>query len=261
VLYTGQTSIDGAFYTGEHEAILDQQTFDLVQTRLQQNSATRGNAHRTKMEVLLRGLIYCSACGSAMYPTYSSSKERRYRYYVCLRAQQRTQDYCATKAVSATAVENAVVESIRGVGVHPRVLEGTAQAARRAVTEQTSRFRDELNTVQVRIKNLKSQLARMRQNDQLREASLKEQIVREEAHAAELKRRLRDSERLQLDENELRRTMSSFDALWKAMNIHEQRLLLLQLLDRVGYDGRTSKVTVSFKSAGIKKLCQRGANP
>ena len=80
----------------------------------------------------------------------------------------------------------------------------------------------------------------------------------EEAHVAELKRRVQEGERLQLDENHLRRTMSSFDALWKAMNIQEQRLLLLQLLERVGYDGRTGKVIVSFKSAGIKKLCQRG---
>ena len=42
------------------------------------------------------------------------------------------------------------------------------------------------------------------------------------------------------------------------MNIQEQRLLLRQLIERVGYDGRTGKVTISFKSAGIKKLCQRG---
>jgi site-specific DNA recombinase len=100
----------------------------------------------------------------------------------------------------------------------------------------------------------------MRQADPAREASLKEQIVTEEAHAVELKRKIQQSERLQLDEDELRRTMSSFDTLWKAANIQEQRLLLLQLLERVGYDGRTGKVVVSFKSAGSKKLCQGGAN-
>jgi site-specific DNA recombinase len=50
--------------------------------------------------------------------------------------------------------------------------------------------------------------------------------------------------------------MESFDALWKTMNIQEQRLLLRQLIERVGYDSRTGKVTISFKSEGIKKLCQ-----
>ena len=40
-----------------------------------------------------------------MYQTYSSSKERRYRYYVSSRAQQKTEDHCTTRSVSASAVE------------------------------------------------------------------------------------------------------------------------------------------------------------
>jgi len=259
VLYTGRVAMDGALYAGEHEAIIDQQTFNLVQAKLQQNSRARGDARRTKVEVLLRGMIYCSACGSAMYPTYSSSKERRYRYYVCLRAQ-RAKDYCATKAISAPAIEQAVVESIRSVGVHPRVLQETARTARQALAQHIARFREELNAAQVRIKNLKSQLARMRPADPAREARLKEQIVAGEAHATELRCEIRNRQRHHLGENELRETMESFDALWKTMNIQEQRLLLRHLIEKVGYDGRTGKVTVSFKSAAIKKLCEKGGN-
>jgi hypothetical protein len=30
------------------------------------------------------------------------------------------------------------------------------------------------------------------------------------------------------------------------------------LVEKVGYDGRTGKVRVSFKSSGIKELCQKG---
>ena len=125
VLYTGQIAVDEELYPGEHEAIIDQQTFNLVQARLKQNSTAGDNRHRTRMESLLRGLIYGAGCGSAMYQTYSSSKERRYRYYVCSRAKQQTEDYCVTRSVSAPAVEDAVVESIRRVSVHPRVLEET----------------------------------------------------------------------------------------------------------------------------------------
>jgi len=43
------------------------------------------------------------------------------------------------------------------------------------------------------------------------------------------------------------------------MNIEEQRALVGQLVDKVGYDGRTGKVTLSFKSAGVKELVQKGA--
>ena len=45
----------------------------------------------------------------------------------------------------------------------------------------------------------------------------------------------------------------------EAMNLEEQRALLRQLVEKVGYDGRTGKVTVSFKSAGVKELVQKEA--
>lgn len=256
-LYTGRILVDGEFYPGEHEAIIDQQTYDLVQERLKQNSCTGDNPHRTRMECLLRGLIYCSCCGSAMYQTYSSSKERRYRYYVCSRAQQRTADYCATRAVSAPAVEDAVVASIRRVGVHPRVLEETARVARQRLSSEIADLREQLNALQLRVKNFKSQLSRMRQSDSTREAELKEQIGVGEARAAALKREVQIRERTRLDEKELRKTMETFEDLWKTMNIQEQSLLIRQLVEKVGYEGRTGKVTVSFKSATIKELCQK----
>ena len=45
-----------------------------------------------------------------------------------------------------------------------------------------------------------------------------------------------------------------------AMNLDEQRALLRQLVEKVGYDGgRTGKVTVSFKSAEVKELVQKEA--
>ena len=44
------------------------------------------------------------------------------------------------------------------------------------------------------------------------------------------------------------------------MNLEEQEPALRQLVEKVGYDGRTGKVTVSFKSASVKELCQKGGN-
>jgi hypothetical protein len=41
-----------------------------------------GNPRRVKMDSLLRGLLYCSGCGSGVYSTYSAGKNRHYRYYV-----------------------------------------------------------------------------------------------------------------------------------------------------------------------------------
>jgi len=128
---------------------------------------------------------------------------------------------------------------------------------RQKLGEEIARLREELSGAQVRVKNLKSQIPRLRAPAAERLAELKEQIGAGETRAAELKREIGSRERTRLDEGELRKTMQSFEAIWKALNLQEQSLLLRQLVEKVGYDGHTGKVTVSFKSASLKGLCQK----
>ena len=68
---------------------------------------------------------------------------------------------------------------------------------------------------------------------------MKDQIGAGEARVAELKREILVRERGRIDGEELRKTMEPFEALWKTMNIQEQSLLLRQLVEKVGFDGRT----------------------
>jgi len=193
---------------------------------------------RVSEDVLAMLPSRCSCCGSGMYQTYASSKERRYRYYVCARAQQKAGDQCTTRSVSAPAVEDAVVESIRRVGVHPRVLEESERVIRQRLTEDITKLREELSGVQARVKNLKSQCVRLRSPDAQREAELKEQIAAGEERTTALKQEIRERERARLDEAELRKTLGSLEVLWKTMNVQQQSHLLRQLVEKVGYDGR-----------------------
>ena len=132
-LYIARMRADGQLHPAEHAAIIDDRTFELAQEKLKENTRNLGSSHRVKLEALLRGLIYCSCCGSAMSPSYSSSKHRRYRYYVCIRAQQRNGEACTTRAVPAPAVEDAVVESIRRFGLAPEVVREAARVARQRI--------------------------------------------------------------------------------------------------------------------------------
>jgi site-specific DNA recombinase len=256
IVYSGRFRVGDEIVAGEHEAIIDEHTFDLVQARLKQTAVTPG-APRTKTDSLLRGLLYCSCCGSGMYATYSASKERRYRYYLCYRAQQKLEGYCTARSVSAPSVEDAVVESIRRVGVHPDVLAETARVARQRLAGTLTGLRKELGATNGRAKNLKSQLARARNAEAPRVTEIQAQIAAAESRAAELRKEIMRQEKLRIDEKDLRRTMESFDEVWKAMNLDEQRALLGLLAEKVGYDSRTGKVTVSFKSASIKALCKK----
>lgn len=258
IVYTGQVKVGDELFAGEHEAIIDRQTYDLAQVRLKQNAWISGNPHRMKMDALLRGLVYCGCCGSAMYSTYTAKAERRYRYYVCRRAQQKTEGYCTSRSVSAPAVEEAVVESLRRVAVHPEVLAEIAASARQRLAEGLLVARAEVDAANLRVKNLRSQAARFHA-DQTRATNLEAQIADVEALLIGLRKNILAREKMHIDERDLRRTASSFDELWKAMNIAEQRALVQVMVEKVGYDGRTGKVTVSFRTTGIKGLVQKEA--
>jgi site-specific DNA recombinase len=259
IIYSGRIKVGEEIFPGEHDGIIDVATFDQAQARLKENAWTAGNSNRVKMESLLRGIIYCSCCGSGMYSTYSASKQRRYRYYVCYRSQQKLEGYCTTRAISAPSVEDAVVEGIQRVGIHPEVLAETVRVARQRLTEALRGVQEELNALNLKVKNLKSQLARSRNPEPGRVAELQEQVAIGEARRAELRKEILRLEKHRVDEKELRKTMGSFQDVWKAMNIEEQRALIGQLVEKIGYDGRTGKVTLSFKSAGVKELVQKGA--
>src|SRR5204863_462914 len=54
--------------------------------------------------------------------THVTKKDKLYREYVCVKAYQRGWAQCETRSVSAPALENAVLEQLRGIGRNPAML-------------------------------------------------------------------------------------------------------------------------------------------
>jgi site-specific DNA recombinase len=254
-LYAARIRAGDEVVAAAHRPIVEDDTFDLVQQKLKENTRNPGGGRGPKLEALLRGLLYCANCGSPMSPSYSSSKNRRYRYYVCLRATQRNGNGCTTRAVSAPVVDEAVIESVRRFAARPEVVEAIARAARRRLSEELSRHREELKAVNVRVRNAKSQLARAIDVAPGREASLREIVSSGQAKAEQLRSMVERGERLRFDDEVVRQRMAAFDEVWKAMTIQQQAALLRQLIERVGYDARGDKVKVTYNSNGIREFC------
>ena len=80
-LYRGEISHKDAVHPGEHEAIIDQETWDAVQQCLAVNRANEHAGHRAKSPSLLAGLIYDQQ-GKRLIPTHASKGNKRYRYYI-----------------------------------------------------------------------------------------------------------------------------------------------------------------------------------
>src|SRR3954453_7970298 len=80
-IYRGEIVHKDASYPGEHEAIVDQELWGLVQRLLSDNRVGRDTGTHAANPSLLAGLVYDDA-GERLTPTHANKNGTRYRYYV-----------------------------------------------------------------------------------------------------------------------------------------------------------------------------------
>jgi hypothetical protein len=79
--YIGRIPHKGRSYEGEHQAIIDAETWDRVQALLAMNAGRKRGRTSSKHPSLLTGLLF-TAEGIAFTPSHAVNHTRRYRYYV-----------------------------------------------------------------------------------------------------------------------------------------------------------------------------------
>ncbi|NTU49670.1 MAG: recombinase family protein [Desulfobulbaceae bacterium] len=121
VLYTGKVNYRGTVYPGEHEPMIDEQTFEKVQKVMTAKQPFESDKKREKIFGLLSGLIRCKTCNSSMYNTYANKGGQRYSYYCCLNASKRGYSICPTKLVNAHMTEAKVMECLRTIIKDPKI--------------------------------------------------------------------------------------------------------------------------------------------
>jgi site-specific DNA recombinase len=122
VIYTGKVKFEGKLFDGEHQRIVDDDTFYQAQERLNRNGRKGGRSVRNKHGALLKGLVQCGSCCASMIHTYVQKKNTRYRYYVCATAHRRGWNKCETRSVSAPELEGAVINNLRNLAREPAML-------------------------------------------------------------------------------------------------------------------------------------------
>ena len=127
--YIGEAVHKGASYPGEHDAIIDADTWDKVRTILKVSPRKRAMHTRAKTPALLKGLIY-GPDGAAFSPTHSKKQSRLYRYYVSQTVLKHGAGTCPVSRVPAGEIEAAVINQIRIVLRQPEVIAGTWKEAR-----------------------------------------------------------------------------------------------------------------------------------
>ena len=80
-IYLGEIEHKGQVYPGEHEAIVQRELWERVQTRLRANDNAHKNRSRAAMPSLLVGRIFDDH-GNRFTPVHAVKNGKRYRYYV-----------------------------------------------------------------------------------------------------------------------------------------------------------------------------------
>jgi len=114
-IYIGEIHHGGKWFKGEHQAIVERQTFHQVQDLLKTNRVTRRIKH-SQSGALLQGKLFDDN-GNRMGPSFSSKNGVRYRFYVSTALRGRKDRAGSVSRVSApeieSLVESALVEKLQ----------------------------------------------------------------------------------------------------------------------------------------------------
>jgi len=263
-IYTGKMRYKDELHEGEHAAIVDQDIFDKVQKQLKLNGRTGGAEVRNKYGALLRGLLRCKSCGTAMTHTFcGKSKRNFYRYYRCTSAIKNGHDSCPSGTLPAGEIERVVVDEIRGLvkdeALFAQVLHD-AQAAIEAELSVARRDRDDLRRERQRLHDELQQLVtsgRTTTDVTARIATLHERLSTADQRLPGLESRIAELENKTITESEARAAFADFDSLWENLIPREQARLLKLLISTVEYDSEAGTVSFTFRPTSIRSLIDR----
>jgi hypothetical protein len=120
--YKGCVTHRGAVYQGEHEGIIDEETWNRVQEVFKANSIGPRERKTALNPSFLKGKIRCSCCDVLMRHSYSNNHGLTYRYYTCYNHLKYKTCQAQHKNVPAEPVERAVIEEMLKIVKSPEVV-------------------------------------------------------------------------------------------------------------------------------------------
>ncbi len=235
-LYAGQVRAGDDLVQGAHEAIVSRDLWDTVQAHLRANANDKSTT-RNKTGALLRGLLRCKRCGSAMTYTFSTKRNRRYCFYTCHKLHTEGAEACPGSRVQAGAFEKFVLDQISVIGSDEELLARTANALERRATEQRDVLAAELRRGERELQRL----------DGDRAATLTARLVDVRAELAALDR---------ATEPRLRSALAAFTPVWEHLFPAERERILRLLIEHITFDPETRKAEFELRPCGIAALAQ-----
>ena len=268
--YMGVIQCNGEMVKGEHDAIIDEQTFKRVQELLKQNGKARKSISQNKHHHLLKGLVWCSVCGSAMTPSHSHGRSKSYRYYRCTKVNHMGRTACPVGEEKAELLEGHVVSRLAVLGQSTELADQVVRASQDAGAKELPPLRAQMAQkvgekrsiadgiesllqviTELKGENLKS-VARKLAELEARQDGVDSDIIR-------LKVEIDRLEAKTVDAGVVRENFAAFGRVFETLTPVEQAELVRLVVKRIEYDGRTGAIKTEYRHLpALEKLlnCQ-----
>lgn len=245
-LYRGQIRCGEEVVDAVHEPIVDQERWDAVRERLRTNGNGAGQA-RNKTGAILRGLVRCGRCGSAMTHTFTTKQGRRHRYYVCSKAHNEGAATCPEARVPAGRFEAFVANRLRVIGQDEELLARTISSAQTGMATK----RGQLSAEQRRLESERRRL-RTVPSPETNPADDHRQGV--DRRLTEVRAELDAIGDGIVDEDDLRDALAGFTPIWEQLFPQEQERILRLLIESITYNPDNGGVDIDLRPCGIEAL-------
>lgn len=259
-LYVGKIRHKDNIYDGEHEAIIDEETFNRAQEIIKNN-----RVHITKVNrkpngaAILSHLLYCEHCGTPMtMSTTVKDKTKHYRYYVCNHARQHGWNTCPTRSIPAPEIEKFIYEHISSIGANRTIRQQVYENLIAEDAEYQQELEGQLRAMDCDMKRYRREIQLLAAQNTPEAANKTSQIEKQLSSVGsqmqEIRYLLKLREKNPLTEGEVNSTISEFEAVWDNLNAREKNKMLRLLIERITFNGETGDIAVSLRPQAARML-------
>ena len=258
VTYIGKLTYKDEIHEGQHQAIVDPQVFAEVGESLRKNGRIGMIRASTNFDGMLRGILRCATCNRAMRHTSTGRGTKRYRYYVCGKAEKQGYDSCPSPSIPAKQIESFVVEELRVFAGDDQLIRDIFERCHEQSREDVESQTREADSIAKFLKEDHAEIAHLLATSagpDLIETT-QSRIDKNEARLKELRESIDNHRPIRVSHASIRKTLGELDKAWDTIPPRDRCRLMELLIERIDYDGAAGTLDITFHPAGMASLGQ-----
>ncbi|MDF7809466.1 recombinase family protein [Pontiellaceae bacterium B12219] len=249
-VYVGKVKLKDEVFDGQHDGIVDPDVFEQVQTLLSENTARKGSRKRNSHDALLKGLLVCSACNAPFTHTYTTKKNKLYRYYTCSSKRMNGAHVCPSPSIPAGEIENLVTEQLLAIGTDADLQDLVYEQLTEAIDNKKANLASQKMAARQQLKRLDKELVSSREFEA--PMSLIRHLEEKRREAVECLENAETGDIWHLpSRKEITGLLRDMQGLWPTFNTGEKCAFVKTLVRQVEYDAVEGNITLHFNEDGF----------